>query len=81
MHVGIESLQRIVESHLAGGGEIDIPAHQLVVPVDPAAPVEIAIALQLDRAESLDEAARDRLLADARALENLRHDASAPGAD
>ena len=81
MHVRIQSAERIVESHLAGGGEVDVPAHQLVVAVDPAAPVEIAVALELDRAESLDETARDRLLADARPFENLRHDASAPVAD
>ena len=75
MHVRIEALQGLVETHLAGGGEIDIPAHQLVVAVDPAAPVEVAVALELDGAESLDEAARDCLLADARTLENLRDDA------
>ena len=75
VHVGIESAAAIVESHLAGGGEVDVPSHQLVEAVDPAAPVEIPVALELDRAESLDEPARDRLLADARTLENLRHDA------
>ena len=74
VHVRIETLERLIESHLAGGSEVHIPAHQLVVAVDPATPVEIAIALELDRAESLDEAARDRLLTDARALENLRDD-------
>ena len=73
VHVGIESLERFVEAHLAGGGEIDIPAHQLVEAIDPAPPIEIAVAIQLDGAESFDEAARDCLLADARAFQDPRH--------
>src|SRR5437588_7594268 len=73
MHVGIKTLQRFIESHLAGGSEINVPAHQLVVAIDPSSPIEIAIALQLDCAESLHETACYRLLTDARALENPRH--------
>src|SRR5688572_12191790 len=58
VHVGIESAQRLVETHLARGRELDIPASKLVVALDPATPVEIGIALELDGAEALDEAAR-----------------------
>lgn len=73
VHVGIESLKRLVQTHLAGGREIDVPTHQLIVAIDPAPPIQILVSLELDGAKSLHEAARDRLLADAGPLENSRH--------
>src|SRR5687768_2694889 len=75
VHVRIKSAQRFVETHLASGRKVDVPAHQLVEPIYPPAPVEIGVALELDCAEALDEAARDRLLPDARTIENPRHHA------
>jgi hypothetical protein len=74
VHVGVQPLQRVVQAALVGLGEIDVPAHQLVVALDPAAPVEVPVALELQRAEALDEAARDRLRADPRTVEDLRDD-------
>ncbi len=70
MHVGVQAAERFVESHLAGGRQLDVPGHQLAVPLDPAAPVERAGPLELDRAEALDEPARERLLPDSRALQD-----------
>ena len=70
VHVGVEAAQRLVEARLAGRGEVHVPAHQLREALHPAAPVEGALPLQLDGAKALDEGAGDRLLADARPVED-----------
>ena len=61
--VGIEPLQRLVQSRLVRGDEVEIPLRQLAVAIDPAAPAESANRLGLQIAKALDESARDRLLA------------------
>ncbi len=66
---GYEAAQRLVQPALAGLDEIQVPPHQLVVPLDPAAPVEHAAALELERAEPLDEGAGDRLAPEVRPVE------------
>ena len=40
--VGIESLQRLVETRLVGGDEIEIPLRHLAVAIDPFAPSVVA---------------------------------------
>jgi hypothetical protein len=72
VHVRVEAAQRVVQPHLAGRDEIDVPLRQLAEALDPAAPVEWTLPLELDRPESLDEVAGDRLLTDAGTLENAR---------
>src|SRR6478672_5024828 len=72
MHVGIQSAERIVEPGFSGSGKLDVPSHELVESLDPSAPVEIAIALELDCTEPLDKSARNCLLSNSRAFENLR---------
>ena len=74
MHVGIEPAQRLVQPHLIGRGEIDVPLHELRKALDPAAPIEPRVSFGLDRTEPLHERTGQRLRANQRTFEDAGDD-------
>ena len=62
-----------MKAHFVGFDEVQVPLGELGVPVDPAAPIQTAQGFALDRPEPFDKTPGDRLLPDARALQESRY--------
>src|SRR5689334_170787 len=68
-HVRIKAAQRLSEARLTRGIQIEVPLRELDEAIDPASPIQVAKRLGLQHAKALDETSRQRLVVNARALE------------